>query len=127
MPVFSSPFLLSLRLRMYASYDYRRALSSCQTIRRTIATEGIKHDDALVCESVPMNEHTIAKALPTVLILLTGSLSFVRCQCESNWFGANCSEVSLCNYNGTSLCPTGFACKITGGNQECKWHVLISI
>jgi hypothetical protein len=44
----------------------------------------------------------------------------IRCQCESNWFGRNCSEPNLCNYNNSSLCPDGFICKITDENQECK-------
>jgi hypothetical protein len=46
--------------------------------------------------------------------------SLIRCQCQENWFGRNCSDINICNYNGTSLCPNGFICKITDENQECK-------
>jgi hypothetical protein len=49
--------------------------------------------------------------------------SLIRCQCELNWFGRNCSEPNICNYNNISLCPDGFICKITDENQECKFFV----
>ena len=45
--------------------------------------------------------------------------SIVRCQCESNWFGTNCSQINLCHYNNSSLCPTGFRCQTTDDQQEC--------
>ena len=45
--------------------------------------------------------------------------SIIRCQCETNWFGQNCSQVNLCNYNNHSLCPDGFICKTTDDYQEC--------
>jgi hypothetical protein len=47
--------------------------------------------------------------------------SLIRCQCESNWFGRNCSEPNICNYNNTNFCPDGFICRITDENQECKF------
>jgi hypothetical protein len=53
--------------------------------------------------------------------------SLIRCQCLSNWFGRNCSEPNMCNYNETSLCPDGFICKITDENQECKFSLSIKI
>jgi hypothetical protein len=43
----------------------------------------------------------------------------IRCQCETNWFGQNCSQINLCNYNNSSLCPTGFICQTIHDNQEC--------
>ena len=52
--------------------------------------------------------------------------SLVRCQCEENWFGRNCSEINICDYNKTTLCPERFVCRVTGENQECKWHSMIS-
>ncbi len=50
--------------------------------------------------------------------------SLIRCQCTFNWFGRNCSEPNMCNYNETSHCPDGFICKITDENQECKMKIL---
>ncbi|CAF1175880.1 unnamed protein product [Rotaria sordida] len=51
--------------------------------------------------------------------LVTNSYDYL-CQCESNWFGQNCSQINLCNYNNSSLCPNGFICKtIDNNNQEC--------
>jgi hypothetical protein len=45
--------------------------------------------------------------------------STIRCQCESNWFGQNCSQINLCNYNNSNLCPNGFLCQTINDNQEC--------
>ena len=50
--------------------------------------------------------------------------SLIRCQCVSSWFGRNCSEPNMCNYNETNRCPDGFYCKITDENQECKLLLL---
>jgi hypothetical protein len=59
-----------------------------------------------------------------ILIILSLLLfpSLISCQCETNWFGRNCSEPNICNYNNNSLCPDGFICKITDENQECKFN-----
>jgi len=45
--------------------------------------------------------------------------SIIRCQCETNWFGQNCSQINLCNYNNSNLCPNGFICQTINDNQEC--------
>lgn len=45
--------------------------------------------------------------------------TIIRCECEANWFGQNCSQIDLCNYNNSNLCPNGFYCKTTDNNQEC--------
>ncbi|CAF2149828.1 unnamed protein product [Rotaria magnacalcarata] len=50
--------------------------------------------------------------------LVTNSQEYI-CQCESNWFGQNCSQIDLCHYNNSSLCPNGFICKTIDNNQEC--------
>lgn len=62
-----------------------------------------------------------ANAIFCIFLLIFPSL--IRCQCEPNWFGRNCSEPNICNYNNNnnSLCPDGFVCKITDENQECKF------
>ena len=43
----------------------------------------------------------------------------IRCQCERNWFGQNCSQINMCDYNNSSLCPNKFICKTIDNNQEC--------
>ncbi|CAF1001650.1 unnamed protein product [Adineta steineri] len=52
--------------------------------------------------------------------LVTNSHDYL-CQCESNWFGQNCTQINICNNNNnSSLCPDGFICKtIDNNNQEC--------
>jgi hypothetical protein len=62
----------------------------------------------------------------TCLIFLIFPL-LIRCQCETDWFGRNCSEPSLCNSNNTNFCPDGFICKTTDENQECKFNFLLEI
>lgn len=57
----------------------------------------------------------------TIFILLFLFPSLTRCKCDPRWFGRNCSEPNICNYNNGSLCPDGFICKITDENQECKF------
>ncbi|CAF3534312.1 unnamed protein product [Adineta steineri] len=52
-------------------------------------------------------------------ICFVTNLQDYLCQCETNWFGRNCSEPNICNHNNTSLCPDGFICKVTDENQEC--------
>ena len=59
-------------------------------------------------------------------LLLLGSLlifflfpSIIRCQCSNNWFGENCSQINLCNYNQSNLCPNGFLCQTINEQQEC--------
>ncbi|CAF3641598.1 unnamed protein product [Rotaria sordida] len=52
------------------------------------------------------------------ICIVTHSQDYL-CQCETKWFGRNCSEPNICNYNNNSLCPDGFICKITDENQEC--------
>jgi hypothetical protein len=54
-----------------------------------------------------------------IFIFLLLFPSIIRCQCEINWFGQNCSQINLCNYNNHSLCPDGFICKTIDDNQEC--------
>ncbi|UJR36501.1 hypothetical protein I4U23_029222 [Adineta vaga] len=49
---------------------------------------------------------------------ITNSQDYL-CQCDTSWFGRNCSEPNICNYHNTSLCPNGFTCKIIDENQEC--------
>jgi hypothetical protein len=53
------------------------------------------------------------------LIILFLFPSIIRCQCETNWFGENCSQVNLCNYNNSNLCPNDFICQTIHDNQEC--------
>ncbi|CAF1554092.1 unnamed protein product [Adineta ricciae] len=50
--------------------------------------------------------------------LVTNSQHYI-CQCENNWFGQNCSQINLCNYNNSSLCPDGFRCQTTNEKQQC--------
>ncbi|UJR09595.1 hypothetical protein I4U23_013830 [Adineta vaga] len=50
--------------------------------------------------------------------LVTNSHQYI-CQCENDWFGQNCSQINLCNYNNSSLCPDGFRCQTTNDKQEC--------
>ncbi|CAF3431133.1 unnamed protein product [Rotaria socialis] len=52
------------------------------------------------------------------ICLITHSQDYL-CQCDPRWFGRNCSEPNICNYNNSSLCPNGFICKVTDENQEC--------
>ncbi|CAF2665722.1 unnamed protein product [Rotaria sp. Silwood2] len=55
-----------------------------------------------------------------IFIFLILFPSIIRCQCEPNWFGQNCSQINICNYNNSSRCPNGFICKtIDNNNQEC--------
>jgi len=61
--------------------------------------------------------HMIQNLLIFICLLLFPST--IRCQCETNWFGQNCSQINLCNYNNSNLCPNGFICKTTNDNQEC--------
>jgi hypothetical protein len=54
-----------------------------------------------------------------LIIFLILFPSTIRCQCETNWFGQNCSQVNLCNYNNSNLCPNDFICQTINDNQEC--------
>ena len=64
--------------------------------------------------------------MPLVLnffILISFLVSFlptnIRCQCETNWFSENCSQIDICNYNNSRFCPNEFICKTIDDNQEC--------
>jgi len=41
----------------------------------------------------------------------------IRCQCENDWFGSNCTQINRCQ---TNTCPDGFICQTIDENyQEC--------
>jgi hypothetical protein len=56
----------------------------------------------------------------TILLNVLLSISMIRCQCSNDWFGSNCSQINLCQYNNSSQCPDNFHCQTIDDNyQEC--------
>lgn len=64
-----------------------------------------------LCESM------IANVFYLIIFFLFPST--ISCQCSSNWFGENCSQINLCNYNESNLCPNDFLCQTINDQQEC--------
>lgn len=46
-------------------------------------------------------------------------ISTIRCQCPTNWFGENCSQINRCLTINSHLCPKGFRCQTIEHYQEC--------